>query len=181
MCLQTGVSFGWSSNVWGSWANGSTVYPTSAHLGPPRPTSPCCCVGMRGAVAWNRVADQTSVIKKHSTRPLVCVCVCVCVKGQRVGVVLRVLQAHFQPVFPKTHTHTQPPETAHAAYRLNTDCLALISPTRALHLITISVINNSKCGCMDWVLWQEKALLYHLWGLWLAGASDLSLFGHFFS
>lgn len=71
--------------------------------------------------------------------------------------------------YKNTHTHThdqnahtQPPKTAHAACRLNTDCLALISPTRALHLITISVINNRECGRMDWVLWQEKAPLYHL-------------------
>lgn len=37
VCLWTCVSFGSSSNVWGSWANGRTLHPTS----------PCYCVGMR--------------------------------------------------------------------------------------------------------------------------------------
>lgn len=45
-------------------------------------------------------------------RTYVCMCVSVCVyvfKGQRVGAVLvwRVLQAQFQPLFPKSHTNTQ--------------------------------------------------------------------------
>ncbi len=64
VCLQTRVSFGCSSNVWGSWANGRT--PLS-HLVPPHP-----------AIAWEWGSSSlepggrsNSVIKKHSTRPLV--------------------------------------------------------------------------------------------------------------
>lgn len=51
VCLQTCLSFGGSSNVWGSWANGMSHLPNLSHLTP-------LLRGNEGAVARPRVADR---------------------------------------------------------------------------------------------------------------------------
>lgn len=147
---------------------------------PPHPTSASLLRGNERAVAWNRVADQTVSLKKHSTRPLVCVCVWLFGKrGWKRACNTLQTTPTLWPL--KTHTHTyirrlmpertrvrQPPKRAHAKYRLNTDRLALISPFTWSQSPPLTTAFEASVdiwiGC--------HGMLNFLWGPWLAKTSD---------